>query len=269
MFSALTGLMLHSLKKSRKHGLWFLICVKYSHVINLWESFQSHVTQNCDCHFLDLLAVGLSVVIFSPRSRFASWISFAWRVTRFAWMATRLASSRRLTRKASAASWDENKRTKEKACFIRLLEATYETVVSTLMELRSAHWWNWGRRIDETIVEAQLKILLCQNVDNNFYLKTFDCIFWEIFNGCVVCDRRVLQKFPTQTIERQLSNEKIVAFLVLSYFLQSFGSCAIFLFWLVTWCLRRSIPRDQFFHSFSLALAISRRLCVFLVRWRR
>lgn len=40
----------------------------------------------------------------APRIRLASWISFCMMVTRLAWMAQRLVSSNRWTRKASAAS---------------------------------------------------------------------------------------------------------------------------------------------------------------------
>ena len=127
----------------------------------------------------------------------------------------------------------------------------------------SAHWWTWGRRIDETVrhtpraqlfVEAKLQIFF-QNVHNNSYLKTFHCIIVDLFNGCVDV---FFQNLQTHTRERLLWNEKIVAFLVLSYFLQSFGSWAIF--WLVTWCLRRSLPRAQAPKgSFSLAQASLRR----------
>merc|ERR1719361_579959 len=41
----------------------------------------------------------------SPRIRRASWMSLGMMVTRLAWMAQRLVSSKRLTRYASLASW--------------------------------------------------------------------------------------------------------------------------------------------------------------------
>ena len=47
-------------------------------------------------------------------------------------------------------------------------------VVGTLMELRSAHWWNWGRRIDGTEVGALMKWVMrnyCGSTTEDFTLS--------------------------------------------------------------------------------------------------
>lgn len=200
-------------------------------------------TTICSKHKVHLLIYALS-----PRIRRASWISLGMIVTRLAWIAHKLVSSKRPTRYASLASWsartavDWNRKSVLKSCAISRTRR-----------------WKGALRMSKSVLFWYLRISRSATVPGRYlwgfftppavgadFLAAYDGIWLseESLKGKLVCQRKKV-KADLSSLQREFYYTLYIIYhkLLFTYTLWIHEKyfMVIFFLWCATYWIRRSI----------------------------